>query len=103
VDNKVEVKFVIWANWCDWKQECDYSISDSVSTDMSTHGWYKVGEYSVTVPAVTKEMIAPIFVAGAEATIKEIRLTAERKIAEIENNLQAFLAIEHKGDSDVPV
>ena len=103
MDNKVEVKFVVWANWRDWKQACDYSICDNPNLDMTSHGWYKVGEYSVTVPAVTKERIAPIFVAGAEATIKEIRLTAERKIAEIENNLQAFLAIEHKGDSDVPV
>lgn len=103
MDNKVEVKFVIWAIWRDWKQECDYSICDNIDTDMTSHGWYKVGEYSVTVPAVTKEMMAPIFVAGAEATIKEIRLTAERKIAEVEDSLQRFLALTNQGDSDVPV
>ena len=66
------------------------------SCDMSDHGWVKVGDASVTVTLLDYKDVVTGQIDMLNEAKKRVQAEAEKKLTEIEGQIQSLLAIEYK-------
>ena len=67
------------------------------NSDMTTNGWVRVGDATVTVELVSDTDLLTGQLAMLEEAERRVKADAQKKLTKIEGQRQRLLAIEYKG------
>lgn len=88
-----EVNLVLWlTNPEQLETVHEYFSVCEVSLDMAPEGWYRLRDVKAVLPS--KEEVAAEVIEKLREQQRRVRVRAEEAVAEIEQQLQRFLALE---------
>lgn len=94
-----EVTIVCWARWDGFNSRIAYSWVDNPDTDMSTEGWFRVGEVVAAPIEFSHAAAVAHFTAAGRLKQHEIERIAAEKIADIEQAITTMACLTYSGDT----